>query len=422
LYDEFIQIWHCGFFTTGVNEAGGVNKNVGATLIFQAKYGLLLLAVPGAVVFFARGRKWAVVAGALTAGAVGSLWAYAAYRGFTDEPYLIIPLMVLVTFAALGAEWITRVFAARWRFARVALPAALCAIPLYFLVKNNGEADRTKEIYFDCYTRELYKSIPHEAAVFAEHHVLMAAVYYRSILARRPDVGVYSIGDKDWEEAPARMRAGDLSYFDEMGSSRPRGEPERTAYFIDQWPDTGSRLSGRLLSVPGEFLARGVASLPPGGRFYAVIGDAVPADAADRKKFRRGGTCWWRQPDFDFRLKRRSGVGVFLAGKRRKKDVLVFAKGRRGAYDGLFDCPRRLEPPSGAEVRFGWRGDGAHGLNGLRLDVGERSFCNPCSGIIFVPLTSEGRPAGAPSYYSDYTFGPFYFYEVKGPKNPGEGL
>jgi hypothetical protein len=422
MYGEFIAIWQCGFFTTGINEAGGLDKNVWAVLIFQLKYGILLLVAPGVAAFVSKGREWAVIAAALAAAAVGSFWAYVAYRGFTDEPYLVIPVMIVVTFAALGAEWVTGVLAARWRFARGAVPAVLCAIPLYFLINNYGEADRTKDLYFDCYSRELYKSVPREAAILAEHHVLMPVAYYHSVLARRPDVGVYSMGMDKWEEAPARMRTGDLSYFDEIGSARPRREPERTAYLIDEWPDINARLSVRRLSVPGEFLARAVLSLPPGGRFCAVIGDGAPRKAVRRKNFRRGRTCCWRHAGSRFPLERRSGLGVFLAGRKRKNGVLVFAAGRKGAYDGVFDCPRRLGPPPAAEVRFGWRGDDYRGLSELRLDVGERSYSSPCSGIIFVPLTRDWRPAGAPSYYSDYNCAPFYFYEVIHPGGPGEGL
>lgn len=420
VYGELFRIWRYDFFTSGVGD-GTFNKNVLGGLIFQLKYGILLLVAPGVAAFISKGREWAVIAAALAASAAGFLWAYVAYHGFPDETYLIMPAAIIVTFAALGAEWLTAALSTRWRPTRYAVPILMSAFPLFFLIKCYGEADRTKDVYFDCYSRELYKSVPREAAVLAEHNVLMPIAYYHSVLAYRPDVGVYSMGMEKWEEAPARMRAGDLSYFDEIGSARPRREPERTAYLIDEWPDINARLSVKRLSVPGEFLTRAVSSLPPGGRFCAVIGDAAPRKVLPRENFRRKGTCCWRQAGYRFPLARRSGLGVFLAGRKRKNGVLVLAAGKTGAYDGVFDCPRRLAPPPASEVRFGWRGDDYRGLSDLRLDVGECSYSRPCSGIIFVPLTPDWRPAGAPSYYSDYNCAPFYFYEVIHPRGSRKG-
>ncbi len=421
VYNELFKIWRYDFFTTGFGEAKSLSKDVLGGLIFQMKYGLLLLVPAGVAAFIVQGRKWGLIAGALAVTTAGFLWAYVAYPYASDEPYLIIPLVLFFTFAAQGAEWITKAITGRWWGARVIVPLVLFIMPLYYLVKNCEAVDHTNDVSFDCLARETYKIMPYEAAVLAEHHVLMPVVYYRSVLDYRQDVGLYSVTLDSWEEAPARLWAGDLYHFDEIGSNRPRWTPERAAYFINEWPSIDFRPGLRRESVPGEFLARAITSLPPGGRFCAVIGDAVPFTVARRVNIWGWQTYYWRQTGTDFPLERRTGTCVFLAGRRKKNGVGVYAAAKWGACAGGFVCPDKLAPPPTSVIGFGCDGDAPYGLDGLHVEIGEDVYSIRSSGIIFVPLTSDWRAADGPLYYSHHGLGPFYIFEILRPWDSDEG-
>lgn len=421
VYGELFRIWRYSFFTTGVGEAKSLGKDVLGGLIFQMKYGLLLLVPAGVAGFVADGRKWGAVAVALAVATAGFLWVYVAYYGIPDEPYLVIPLVLFFTFAARGAEWITKAVTGRWRSGRVIIPLVLFIMPLYYLVKNYEAVDHTNDVSFDCYARETYKIMPYEAAVLAEHHVLMPVVYYRSVLDYRQDVGVYSLTLDSWENAPARLWAGDLYYFDEIGSKRPRWTPERPAYFINEWPGIDFRPDLRRKSVPGEFLARAISSLSPGDRFCAVLGDAVPFTVARRVNIWQWQTYYWRQTGTDFPLERKTGACVFLAGRRKKNGAGVYAAAKWGACAGRFVCPDKLAPPPTSVIGFGCEGDAPRGLDRLYAEIGEDVYSIRGSGIIFVPLTLDWRIAGEPLYYSHHVLGPFYIFEILRSWDSGEG-
>jgi hypothetical protein len=419
VYQELINISRYDFFTSGVKTGEGLSKDVGSQIIFQMKYGLLALVAAGVAAFAFGRKKWLAVAGALAIAAGGFLWAYVAYYGLPDEPYLILPVALFITFAARGGEAVAAALSRR-RPVLIVFGAALFALPVYSALKHREWADHSNYRAYDCFTRETYKSMPYEASILAEHHILMPAVYYRSILSRRPDNGVYSIQPYWWEEAPAWLRAGTLPYFDEMGASRPRRAHERPAYFINEWPGIDFRPGLRRVSVPGEFLARAVGALPPGGRFCAVIGDVVPFTVARRVNIWGWQTYYWRQKGTDFPLERRTGTSVFLTGRRKKNGVGVYAAAKWGACAGEFVCPDKLAPPPTSVIGFGCDGDATRGLDALRLEVGKDLYSTSGSGIIFVPLTRDWRPAGEPLYYSHDISGPFYIFEILSPWSPGE--
>lgn len=399
-----------GGFPAGPPEDRIIWKYLASNLIFEAKYGVLALALVG-IGASLRKIRLALLTASLVVTLALFLALYGYFAGGETQPYLQIPLALIFTLAALGAN-AALARAGRLRYGATAVTLAAFILPLYNLTKNYALADHRHDRGRACFVVETNKILPYESGVLGEHCFFMPYAYYRFVLRARPDLSFYSVGTYNWERRVDDLRGKGLIPFGERDGPPLRWKPRAGTYVINCYPGIDFHPAFRRRFVPGEFLTRQLAPLKTGDRFIAVVGDAAPSAIFRRLHIGGWQTFYWEQPDAMLPLHPKKGAGVFLAGKRTGACLRVYAAKKWGAARARFSCPGQLGPVPPAPIFFEFAGDAPYGLSALQLEMAGQKYYLPASGIIYVPLDADWQPAGLPGYYYSDGCGSLCIYKA----------
>jgi len=386
-------------------EAGRVWwRYIPAHVIFQAKYGVLAFAALGAFALARRRPAGWLKASALGLALTAFLVTFATYAGGPPDAYLLIPLLLLCTFAAFGVDALLG-WVGRKRWAAVLATAAAFVLPAYGVWKAFPQANHRPEAAAAVYTAEVLRGMPYESAALGDHAAFTPFAYYRYVRADRPDVALAVVNAGEWRAAPAKLAAGGLTLFGNRGGSNAAWRRRNAVYFVTAYAGTACNPGYRWVFVPASFLARRLAALPEGGRFVAAMTDAYPLDVEKDIHSGRWTPRALRYERPYLNMTRRAGAAVLLRGGRRGGVWTVDALTRYG------ECRTRV-PAEG--LAFSCSGDDHYGLDRFELRWPGGRFRAAAAGVVFVPLTATGSAAGAPVFYAFGRWDPFVIRVVEG--------
>lgn len=379
-------------------EAGRVWwRYIPANVIFQAKYGILAFAAWGVFALARRRPGGGVMAAALGVALAAFLTVFAAYAGGPADAYMLLPLLLLATFAALGADalsgWVGK---RRWAAALVA--AAAFALPLYGAWKAFPLANHRPETTAAANTMEALRGMPFESAALGDHTAFTPYVHLRFAQKRRLDIALAAVSAAEWRGAPARLAAGSLTLLGPRGCPDSAWRRRNAVYFVTTYPGTACNPEYRWIFLPASFLGRRLAALPEGGRFLAAMADAYPLDV---KNDLRAGR--WTPRNLQYKrpyinMSRRPGAAVILRGERRGGVWSINALAGFGA--GAVNLPRE-------RLAYRCRGDDHYGMDSFELQWPGGRYRAAAAGILFIPLTAAGAAAGPPQFHPIGRWDPF---------------
>lgn len=399
-----------GGFTAGAPEDRTIWKYVASNLIFEAKYGALVLALVG-IGASLRDKRLASLTAPLVVTLALFLALYAYFAGAETQPYLQIPLALIFTLVALGANAVYSL-GRRVRYGAAAVTLAAFTLPLYNLVHNYPLADHRHDRGRASFVVEANKTLAYEGAVVGEHCFFTPFAYYHFVLRARPDLSYYCVVSADWQRRLEDFPSEGLTPFGERGGPPLREKPAGRTYLINPFPGIDFRSEFRKRFVPGEFLSRKLAALEPEGRFVAVVGDAAPLAVFERLNVGGWQTFYWEQADVALPMASKKGAGVLLAGRKTRAGLQVYAAKKWGAGRARFECPPELGPAPPWPIVVEFAGDAPYGLDALKLETAGRKHKVATSGIIYVPFTSDWRAAGPPKYYYTDSYDVLSIYEA----------
>ncbi|NIT36375.1 MAG: DUF2723 domain-containing protein [candidate division Zixibacteria bacterium] len=402
-----------GGFPAGAPEERIIWKYVVSNLIFEVKYGALALALVGIGASLRNKRRASLTAGLVVTLAL-FLALYGNFAGAETQPYLQIPLALIFTLAALGANAVYSL-GRRVRYGAAAVTLAAFTLPLYNVAHNYPLADHHHDRGRASFVVEANKTLAYEGAVVGEHCFFMPFAYYHFVLRARPDLSHHCIVSDDWARAVENFPREGLTPFGERGGPPLREKPAGRTYLINPFPGIDFRPEFRKRFVPGEFLGRELAALEPGGRFVAVAGDAAPLRIFPRLHVGGWQAFYWEEADAALPMVSKKGAGVLLAGEKTRAGLRIYAAKKWGAGRARLECPPELglAPPWPVVVAFA--GDAPYGLDALSLETAGRKYEIAASGIIYVPFASDWRAAGPPTYYYTDSYDVVDIYEGGGP-------
>ncbi len=403
-----------GGFPAGAPEDRIIWKYVASNLVFEAKYGALALALVG-IGASLRNKRLVWLAGGLVLTLGLFLTLYGNFAGAETQPYLQIPLVLIFTLAALGANAVYSL-GRRVRYGAAAVALAAFTLPLYNLVHNYPLADYRHDRGRASFVTEANKIFAYEGAVIGEHCFFMSFAYYHFVLRTRPDLSYHCIVSAEWKRRLDAFPSEGLTPFGERGGPLLREKPYGRTYLVNPFPgiDFAPGLEKRF--VPGEFLSRELAALERGGCFVAVVGDAAPLAVFSRLNVGGWQTFYWEQGDVGLPMASKKGAGVLLAGRRYGTGLQVYAAKKWGAGRARFECPPELGPTPGWPIVVEFAGDAPYGLDALKLEAAGRKYQIATSGVIYVPFTHDWRAAGPAKYYYADSYDVLSIYEAGGAK------
>jgi hypothetical protein len=404
-----------GGFPAGAPEDRTIWKYVASNLIFEAKYGALALALAG-IGASLRDKRLASLTAPLVVTLALFLALYGYFAGAETQPYLQIPLALIFTLAALGANAVYSL-GRRVRYGAAAVALAAFTLPFYNFVQNYPLANHRHDRGRASFVTEANKTLVYEGAVIGEHCFFMPFAYYHFVLRARPDLSYHCIVSADWKRRLEAFPSEGLTPFGERGGPPLRSRPAGGTYLINPFPGIDFAPEFRKRFIPGEFLGRELAALEPGGRFVAVAGDAAPLAVFERLNVGGWQTFYWEQADAALPMVSKKGAGVLLAGRKTGAGLRVYAAKKWGAGRARFECPPELGPAPRWPVVVEFAGDAPYGLDALKLEAAGRKYKIPTSGIIYVPFTSDWRAAGPAKYYYADSYDVLNIYEAGGAKN-----
>ncbi len=384
-----------GFIGGPLSEGKPALPLVAAHLVFQMKYGALAFAVVGLATFWRKNAPrvaWGVL---LLIATAFNFLVYLIYQGTPTDQYLLLPLVGTFTFAAAGADALTRLLNRARRPATI-FAALLFTLPAYNLYANRTLINHRADRAITSRDTEAWRLLPFETAVAGEHWNFMPFVYFRYVERARPDTTFFSVNVTGWEHEISKLGADRLSRFGPRGGSWPPWRPGKPAYIIQPYPKSDSRPYLFRVFLPSRFFGREVDRIPAGGGFVAVLGDMTPAFA---KKVPRDGYVRfyrWRPKELGRCLESKRGTAMFIAGRRDKNGWELRTRVRWGPHRG--ECTWA----PGTRVRYEIAGDPPYGMSSLELDVGGERYRQPRTGILLIPLRADGRPAGPAARYYGY--------------------
>jgi hypothetical protein len=361
-------------------------------LIFYAKYAVLALATAGVATAFLGPRWRRPLLLALLAALAFGLLVFYLYRTGAPEPYILLPLVVVFTFAALGADRLWDLCSGR-RVPQLVVGVAVAATPLYLFARDFAYANHRYDYACAMRVHEALRLVKLGSDCCGEHDCFMPYVYFRHALRARPDITLYHVGPEEFSALCARLPAWEPRPYGERGAVEFRPTCTPYVYFVSLYPGVERSPPFVRWNLPGESLAAGLAALRPSERFIAVVSDNLPVNLHD---VFRTQPHWqnflWTDTRAAVPLTWFTGADVVLVGRRHAAGLTVNALVAWGARRGRFACPRALYPPPPYDVAFEFRGDPAYGADQLTLTLGSRREVLNAAGVLFVALDDRWRP------------------------------
>jgi hypothetical protein len=383
-------------------------KKLFADFLFQAKYPPLLLALLGVGVGFRR-RVWA--AAPLFVLFAFFVWTYKVYVGPPYEPYMVLPLWGLFTFAAWGGDALYRRLlhcpkcAVFWGLLFFTLPA-------YNLTRNYGFADHRFDRGAMSFVTQGFRTMAYRGAVAGEHTNFMPFAYYRWVMGARPDLILSCFTNEKWERELIQLQRNAGPTFRPCDTAF-EGRPRRPIYLVTTFPRPENRAACGARFMPEDFLAERLAALRPGECFVLLAGDVAPAPrepmaGLGRRKdkvarySRTGEDYDWRSAGCRFPLRWDVGASTVVAGRREGAGVAAYAAVKRGPASDRLKAPPKGPFPSDWPVVFKVSGDDGRFRTGMEFGLPGARFRMPSSGVLFVALDRQGKLTGPPGrYYFD---------------------
>ena len=383
-------------------------KKLFADFVFQAKYPPLLLALLGVGVGFRR-RLWAAVP--LFILLAFFVWTYTVYVGPPYEPYMVLPLWGLFTFAAWGGDTLYRRLlhcpkcAVFWGLLFFTLPA-------YNLTRNFTLADHRFDRGAASFVTEGFRTMAYRGALAGEHTNFMSFAYYRWVMGARPDLILSCFTNEKWERELIQLQRNAGPTFRPCDTAF-EGRPRRPVYLVTTFPRIERHAAYGVRFIPEDSLAERLAAMRPGEYFVFLSGDIAPepgeaaAGLVRRKegaaRYSRTGEDYdWRSPGYRFPLRWDVGASTVVAGRREGAGVAAYAAVHRGPASDRLKAPPIGLFPSDWPVVFKVSGDDGRFRTGMEFGLPGARFRMPSSGVLFIALDRRGKLAGPPErYYFD---------------------
>ena len=384
--------------TTMLGTAAGKTKTASpalyliTNLIFYAKYAVLALAAAGVATAFLGPRWRRPLLLALLAALAFGLVVFYLYRTGAPEPYILLPLVAVFTFAALGADRLWDLYSGR-RVPQLVVGVAVAATPLYLFARDFAYANHRYDYACAMRVHEALRLVKLGSDCCGEHDCFMPYVYFRHALRARPDITLYHVGPEEFSALCAPLPAWEPKPYGERGAVEFRPTCTPYVYFVSLYPGVERSPPFDLWNLPERFLAAELAALRLSERFIAVVSDNLPVNLRGRFRTQpRWQSFLWTDTSPTVPLGWYTGADVVLVGRRSDTGITVNALVAWGARRGRFACPRALYPPPPYDVAFEFRGDPAYGADRLTLTLGNRREVLNAAGALFVALDERWRP------------------------------